>query len=159
MSFNDRGLYGKDVRRVYSGKDTAIFDEDGKQLSTVETFQIQVNFTNANYQALGSPIQQEHITGYSVTGTMTNCIIEDDRFIRDIFDFFHVGRHAPMWNIRSVIYGYGDGDNESVYIFRDCVPSGQVDLHNFTVGDVIKRAINFHCNQPPDLQKLLTCPD
>lgn len=157
MAFNDRGLYDKDARYVFSGKDTVIYDGDGTLLSTIESFQAQVSFTNATYQALGSPIQQEFLTGYAVTITASQCIIKDDKFVRDIVDFFHVGRHAPTWNIQSVIKGY-DG-SESRFIFYDCVPTSQIDLHNFTVGDIVKRALNFHVNQPPDLQKLLTCPE
>lgn len=64
MAFNQRGLMGADVRRVFSGKDAVILDADsGEILSTVDTFQAQVSFTNATYQPLGSPIQQEFITG------------------------------------------------------------------------------------------------
>lgn len=155
--FNERSGYDKDARHVLSGKDGVIYDEDGKQLSTIESFQAQVTFNEASYQSLGSPIQQSFLTGYSVSLTIVQCIIDDDKFIRDVFDFFHVGRHAPMWNLRSTLYGY-DG-SESVYIFRDCVPSGTLDLHNMTVGDIIKRNWQMRVNQPPDLQKLLTCPD
>lgn len=153
MAFNKPGLFDKDARVCFSGKDTCIFDEDGTLLSTVESFQAQVSFTNAQYQALGSPIRQEFITGYDVTIAATYCIIEDDRFIKDIVDFFTAGRHAPMWSVQSVIYGYNK--SQSRFIFRDCVPTGQIDLHNFTVGDIVRRTLNFHVNQPPELQKLL----
>ena len=34
-------------------------------------------------------------------------------------------------------------------------PSGQVDIQNVTVGDVIKRNWNFFVNRPPKLQSLL----
>lgn len=153
MAFNKSGLYDKDARYVFSGKDTCIFDEDGILLSTVESFQAQVSFTNAQYQALGSPIRQEFITGYDVTITMSQFIIEDDRFLTDIVDFFTVGRHAPIWSVQSVIYGYNK--SQSRLIFRDCVPTGQIDLHTINVNDIIKRNLNFHVNQPPELQKLL----
>ena len=156
-AFNERGLYDKDARYLFSGKDASIFDSDGELLSTVESWQGQVNFTNATYQPLGSAIQQEFMTGYAVTLTITQCIVEDDQFIQDIFDFFKAGRHAPMWTFSSVLHGY-DG-SESRYVFRDCVPTGQLDLHNITVGDIVKRAWNLHVNQPPDLQKVLTLPD
>lgn len=156
MAFNERGLYNKDARYLFSGKDTAIYDGDGTLLSTIESFQAQVNFTNATYQPLGSPIQQEFMTGYSVTIAITECIIADDKFIKDVFDFFNIGRHAPTWNFQSTIFGY-DG-SESRYVFYDCIPSGQLDLHNFTIGDIIKRTWNLHCNNVPNLQKVLTYP-
>lgn len=154
--FNPRAGFGSDVRRLFSGKDTLILDEEGTTLATVDQFQAQANFTNATYQPLGSPIQQEFMTGYAITLTITQCTIEDDKFIRDVFDFFHVGRHAPMWTFQSTIFGY-DG-SESRYIFRDCVPTGQLDLHNFTVGDIIRRVWNLHANMPPEMLKTLTYP-
>ena len=44
---------------------------------------------------------------------------------------------------------------EERMVYRECIPSGQVDLQNITVGDVIKRAWNFAVNRPPKLQNLL----
>ncbi len=156
MSWNQRGLYDRDNRYAFSGKDASIFDGDGQLLSTIETFQAQVNFTNAQYQPLGSPIQQEFMAGYAVTIAATNFVVQSDDFQRQIFDFFVNGRHAPMWTISSVIHGY-DGSEEQVNFF-DCVPTGQWDIVNLTVGDILRRTLNFHVNQPPDLQKLLTIP-
>ena len=153
--FNQRAAYNKDVRRVFSGKDAVILDADsGELLSTVDTFQAQVSFTNATYQPLGSALQAEFMTGYAVTLAITQCIIQDDKFIRDVFEFFSAGRHAPSWNFSSVIFGYNG--SQSRYTFYGCVPSGNLDLHNFTVGDVIKRQWNLHVNTVPNLQKLLS---
>lgn len=154
MAFNPRGLYNADARRVFSGKDAILLDEDGTLLATVDAFQAQVNVGTTTYQPLGSPIQQSFIVNYAVTLVITECIIEDNKFIKDMFDFFNVGRHSPHWTFQSIIFGY-DG-SESRYIFRDCVPDGQIDLHNFTMGDIIKRAWNLHCNMPPEMQGILT---
>lgn len=154
MAFNERGLYGKDVRRVFSGKDAIVLDADtGDLLATVDTFQAQVSFTNA-YRPLGSPISQEFMTGYAVTLTISQCVIEDDKFIKDVFDFFTNGRNTPMWNFSLIIYGYNG--SQSRYVFRNCVPSGNFDLHNFTIGDIIKRQWNLHVNQPPNLINALS---
>lgn len=155
--FNLRGGYDKDARYLFSGKDTEIRDGDGLLLSTVESFQAQVSFQNATYQPLGSPIQQEFMTGYGVVLTIMECIVEDTKFIRDVFDFFTVGRHAPTWNFSSIIHGY-DG-SESRYVFRDCIPTSQLDLHNFTAGDIIKRQWQLHVNQPPEMQNILSIPE
>lgn len=155
MAFNPRGLYDKDARRIFSGKDTVILDAaTGDLLATVDQFQAQANFTNATYQPLGSPIQQEFMTAYAVTLTFSQCIVEDDKFIQGLFEFFTEGRHAPMFDFASVIFGYNGSEQRMV--FRDCVPSSNIDLANFTIGDVIKRAWSWHCNYPPELQKLLT---
>lgn len=155
--FNKRAGYDKDARYLFSGKDGVIYDGDGVLLSTIESFQVQITFNEANYQPLGSPIQQVFLTGYSVALVVSQAIIEDDKFVQDVFDFMHVGRHAPMWNFQSTLFGY-DG-SESRYIFRDCVPTGNLDLQNMTVGDIIRRNWNMRVNQPPDLQKLLTYPN
>lgn len=156
MSFNDRALYNKEPRYQFSGKDAEIRDSDGNLLCSVESWNAQVNFTNASWQAIGSPIQQEFMTGYAVTITITEAIVEDGERLRETFDFFHNGRHAPMWTFSSVLKGY-DG-SESRYVFYDCVPSGSLDLHNISTGDIVKRTWNLHCNQPPELQKILTIP-
>lgn len=156
MAFNENALYYKDPRFLLSGKDSSIFDGDGNLLCSVESWSAQVNFQNASWQAIGSPIQQSFLTGYTVNISVTEAIVEDNKFIQDVFDFFTAGRHAPTWTFASVLHGY-DG-SESRMIFRDCVPEGQLDLHNISVGDIIKRTWNLVCNQPPELQKLLSIP-
>lgn len=41
------------------------------------------------------------------------------------------------------------------YIFRNCVPDGNIDLANVRPGDEIKREWTFRVNDPPELQSLL----
>ena len=155
--FNQRAQYNRDARRVFSGKDSLLLNADGTIMATVEQFQGKVNVATTQYQPLGSAIQQSFITGYAVTLTITQCIVEDDLFIQELFEFFSVGRHAPHWTFQSTIMGYDDG-TESRIIFRDCIPEGDIDLHNFSVGEIIKRNWNLHAQQPPELQKVLGYP-
>lgn len=157
MSFNDRATYNKEPRYQFSGKNACLYDSDGNLLCSVESWSARVSFQNATWQAIGSPIQQSFMTGYSVTLTITEAIVEDDEKIREAFDFFHNGRHAPMFTFSSVLKGY-DG-SESRYVFRDCVPTSDLDLHNITNGEIIKRNWTFQVNQPPELQKILTMPE
>lgn len=157
MAFNEFALFGKGVRNSFSGKDASLFDGDGNLLSTVESWQAQVNFNTATYQPIGSPIEQAFLLGYSVTITLSQYIIEDQSFLRQAAEFFTHGRHSPSWTLSSVIHGY-DG-SESRLNFIDCVPEGQWDLHNFSISEVIRRSISLRCNQPPDLQKFLTYQD
>ena len=49
--FNNRAPI--DTRKVLTGKDGALYNDEGVMLATVETFQTQVNVTNAKYQPLG----------------------------------------------------------------------------------------------------------
>jgi len=45
--------------------------------------------------------------------------------------------------------------SDARYIFRDCVPDGNIDVANVRTGEVITRSWSFRVNQPPDLQELL----
>ena len=155
MAFNTQHQYDKvTTRNVLSGKDGVILDGDGNLLSTIESFNAQVNVSNATVQPLGSALQGSFITSYAVTIQIVEFVVEDNQFIQDLFRFFDDGRHAPHWIFQSVLYGY-DGSEQRM-IFRDCVPEGQIDLANWTIGDVIKRSWNLHCNSVPELQKLLS---
>ena len=108
---NQRALNNQDAKRIFSGKDSMIFNEDGVLLSTIDNFQGKVNVATTTYQPLGSPIQQSFITGYSITLTIKQCIIEDDQFVQDMFSFFAKGRHSPHWLFQSVIYGYDGSES------------------------------------------------
>lgn len=152
---NQRALYNDIARNSYSGKDAMLLSEVGEILAYVDAFTAKVNFATTNIQPLGSPIQQSFITGYSVSLTLTNIVIKSEEFFDDAFKFFHKGRHAPHYTLQSVIFGY-DGSEERIF-WRDCVPEGDWDLHGFSIGDVIKRNLNMKCQQPPELQKLLSC--
>lgn len=41
------------------------------------------------------------------------------------------------------------------YVFRNCVPDGDIDIANVSPGDLIQRSWSFRCNMPPDLQQEL----
>lgn len=41
------------------------------------------------------------------------------------------------------------------YIFRSCVPDGDIDIANVASGEVISRSWSFRVNEPPDPQELL----
>lgn len=41
------------------------------------------------------------------------------------------------------------------YVFRNCVPDGDIDIANVRSGEVITRAWSFRVNDVPDLQELL----
>ena len=154
--YNQRGA--ADVRRVFSGKDGLLFDEEGNLLAQIEPYQVQVAFTNTDYQPLGDPQQHEHLTSYKVTLTATNTVIEDTKFIQDVFTVMQSGQPADAeWTFQGVVKGR-NGSEERM-IFRDCVPSGNIDLQNIEVGSLVKRSWNLIVNRPPELQNLLTAND
>ena len=149
--YNNRGP--ADARRVFTGKDGLLYSEDGTLLATVESYQTQINVTNATYQPLGDAQQHEAFQAYSVTLTFTECVVEDSAMIQEFIASLGTGQ-GVRWTFQGVLKGR-DGSEERL-IYRDCVPSGNIDLQNMQVGDIIKRAWNFTVNRPPELQNLLT---
>ncbi len=141
-----------DVRKVMSGKDGALYDQDGNLMASVESFNSQVNITNQPYQPLGDA--QEHATlgSYRVNLTFTQFVIEDDRLIRELVEGMKTGR-MPVYVFRGMVRRPYD-DTEENMVYRDCIPDGTIDLQNLSVGELYKRAWNMIVNQPPDLQTL-----
>lgn len=41
------------------------------------------------------------------------------------------------------------------YVFRDCVPEGDITIASVVQGEIVQREYSFRVNQPPDLQSLL----
>lgn len=148
--FNTRGPI--DTRKVLTGKDGALFNDEGVMLATVEPFKTQVNVTNTKYQPLGDAQEHEVFQSYAVTLVFTETVIADERFIIELFEGFKSGV-MPEWNFQGVVKGRNGSEQRMVY--RQCVPSGMVDLQNLTVGDTIKREWNLFVNDPPELQGLL----
>lgn len=94
--YNNRGP--ADVRRVFSGKDGELYDEGGTLLATMESWQGQINVTNAKYQPLGDAQEHEHMTSYGVTLNFTAWVIEDTQFIQDLFTMMKTGQPGDaMW--------------------------------------------------------------
>ena len=141
-----------DARKVLTGKDGALYNDEGVMLATVETFQTQVNVTNAKYQPLGDAQEHEVFQSYGVTLTFTEVVIADERFIQELFEGMKTGV-MPAWNFQGVVKGRNGSEQRMIY--RQCVPSGTIDLQNLSVGDTIKRAWSLFVNDPPELQSLL----
>jgi len=142
-----------DARKVLTGKDGALYNDEGVMLATVETFQTQVNVTNTKYQPLGDAQEHEVFQAYGVTLTFTEVVIADERFIQELFQGMKSGV-MPAWNFQGVVKGRNGSEQRMIY--RQCVPSGTIDLQNLSVGDTIKRAWSLFVNDPPELQSVLT---
>lgn len=142
-----------DTRHARTGKDGAFYSQDGVLLASVESFTSNVSWNNAKYSVLGDAQEHETPNTFAVSLTMSQIVIEDDEFIREMMEALQT-QIMPSWNFQGSLLGL-NGSEERVF-YRDCVPSGQVDIQNITVGDVIKRQWNFFVNRPPRLQSLLT---
>ena len=149
--WNPRGPV--DARRVFTGKDGLFFNESGIILAAAETYQVQINVTNAKYQPLGDAQEHEAFQSYSVSLNFTEVVVEDNAFIQELFNMLHSGQ-GTMWTFQGVLKGRNGSEERMIY--RDCVPSGNVDLQNISVGDLIKRQWSMFVNRPPELQNLLS---
>ena len=142
-----------DSRHARTGKDGAFYNADGVLMATVETFSSNVTFNNESYSVLGDAQEHETANTFAVNLTMSQIVIEDDAFIQELMKALQT-QTMPVWNFQGVLMGRNGSEERVVYY--NCVPSGQIDLQNVAVGDVIKRAWNFFVNTPPALQSLLT---
>ena len=142
-----------DARHARTGKDGAFYNKDGVMLATVESFTSNVSYNNAKYSVLGDAQEHETANTFAVNLTMSQIVVEDDTFIKELFEAMET-QIMPVWDFQVSLLGRNDSEERVVY--RECVPSGQVDLQNISVGDVIKRNWNFFVNRPPKLQNLLS---
>ncbi len=149
--YNSKGPI--DTRHLTTGKDGMLFDEAGELLATMETYQTQTNYTNASYQPLGDAQEHAVMSGYKVTLTFTECVVESSSMFQELFESMQSGQPV-MWTFQGTQKGR-NGSEERI-IYRDCVPDGAIDLQNVTIGDIYKRAWSLVVNRPPELQNLLS---
>lgn len=152
MARNERA--STDARHARTGKDGAIFDVEGVLLASVDTFNAQSNFSNAKYSVLGDPQEHETANTFGISISMSSVVVESDIFIQQIVEFMNDPQKIPYWAFQGTILGRNGSEERIVY--PECVPSGNIDLQNITVGDVIKRQMNLFCNGKPQLNSLLT---
>ncbi|MGN0404472.1 MAG: hypothetical protein ACI4F1_04565, partial [Bariatricus sp.] len=107
----------------------------------------------SKYSVLGDAQEHETANTFAVTLTFTQVVIEDDKFIIDLVDAMEK-QIMPNWIFQGTLQGRNGSEERMVY--KECIPSGDIDLQNIAVGDVIKRAWNMFCNAVPKLQKQLT---
>ena len=137
-----------------TGKDGAMYDDKGTLLATVENFQSQVSFNNAQFSVLGNPLELETLSTHKITLTFSQVVVQSDKFVLGLKKFFEKG--TPInWKFQGVLKSKG-GKSQERWVYKNCMPSGQVDLQNITTGDVVKRQWSFAVNSEPVLQKQLS---
>ena len=142
-----------DVRKVMSGKDGGLYDENGNLLVSAESFQSTVAVNNQTNQPLGDAQEHSTMTSYKVTLQFSEIVIETSDFFRQFMEGLKNHR-MPVWNFRGMVRSPYD-DSEEQIVYRDCVPDGNIDIQNMQVGELYKRPWSFVVNQPPELQSYL----
>lgn len=151
MAINNRA--SSDARHARTGKDAALYDGDGNMLASIEAFQSKVTYNNAKYTPLGDPQEHETSNSYGITITFSELVIEDIEIFQQLIDAIHSGI-TPQLTFQGVMVGLNGSEERVVY--RECIPSGDIDLQNIGEGDVVKRNWSLFVNGKPDLQKVLT---
>jgi len=143
----------RDVRKVMTGTNGMVYDQEGNALVSIMDFQAQASITNASYQPLGTFVERSLPTSAKVTITFTEVIVQSGLFFQQIMEGMRTGIF-PYYNFRGVMKSPYD-DSEEQVVYRDCVPDGTIDIQNMTTGEIYKRSWSFVCNQVPDLQSAL----
>jgi hypothetical protein len=139
------------VNSARTGKDGVILNAKGQILATVDSFTSNVTYTNVAYSVLGNAQELETPNTFKVVIVMSQVVIESDQMIEDLIEAMSK-QTMPSWTFYGKLY-HGDhaaGDYQLIK-YAECIPSGQIDIQNLVVGDVIKRTWNFMANRPPAL--------
>ena len=132
-----------DARKVMTGKNGGLYNAKGKLLASIETFQAQMNVSNQKYRPLGTPKEFEIFDSYGTTLTFTECVVEASGFISDLVAMQST-LEMPEWKFQGVIKGRNG--SEERFIYPNCIPSGNIDLQNISVGSIIKRQWSLYVN-------------
>lgn len=120
-----------DSRFARTGKDGAIYNADGVLLATVDSFTANVTYNNAAYSVLGNAQELETANTFKVALTMSQVVVEDDAFIQELVEAME-SQTMPVWDFQGVLKGRNGTEERMVY--RECIPSGQVDYRTLPSG-------------------------
>lgn len=143
-----------DVGKLMTGKDGQLFvtgaDSSPIFLAEVDEFQAQINYSNVDFQPVGSYLGYAVPVSYTVTLTFSEAVIRDDVMLKPMYDALMRG-YAPTFEFCGRFLSPDGSYNRQV--FRDCIPSGQIDLMGLKPGEIVKRAWSFRVNSAPHLQQ------
>lgn len=142
-----------DARHARTGKDGLFYSKSGIILASVESFNSNVSYNNAKYTVIGDAQEHETANTFGILLTMSQIVVEDDECIIELMRAMKE-QIMPVWGFKGSLLGRNG--SEELVVYDECIPSGQIDIQNISVGDVIKRNWNFFVNRPPALQKELT---
>ena len=144
MSFRNEHPY-EDFRNVTSGKNGAIYNGNGKLLASVASFSAKESVTTQVYNPIGSMQEMDVPVSFKVSITLEEFVVKDSDFISDIYEMNENGT-IPDWNLQGSIEGR---NGEQRIAYPHCVPSGDIDLQNIVIGDLLKRSFAITCNGRP----------
>ncbi|MCL2087671.1 MAG: phage tail tube protein [Oscillospiraceae bacterium] len=146
-----------DYRKAVTGKDGQLFMTDSRGqnhfLGEVDTFQIQVNVANADWQPVGSILNFALGTGVTVTLSFTETVIRDEFTIAPFLEGLRNGIF-PLFAFQGALRRRPDAPGGEVgrrerVVLSNCTPDGAIDIMSLTPGEIVKRAWSFRVNSLP----------
>lgn len=97
-----------DPRNILHGADGELYDGEGNFLATVNTWEASVSPTVADYQAATNMIEWGITTGYQVSLTFTETVVQDNMF-SVILEGLQTGRSMQELNFTGVLRSHTAG--------------------------------------------------
>ncbi|GKV54237.1 hypothetical protein NCCP2222_01840 [Sporosarcina sp. NCCP-2222] len=92
-----------DPRNILTGKDGELYDGDGNFLAEVNTWNMQIDFTNVDYNPAGQAITWAVPDTYSVTITFTETIVRDAQLLMKIMPRLRSRNRGEVLNFTGVL--------------------------------------------------------
>lgn len=137
------------VKNLMTGKDGKLLIEvDGvsEELLEIDTYSVKANYTNLDYQPVGSYQKFGVPADVSYTLTFTEAVVRDDLIVAPLIEAAAAGK-----NISFVFRANAerpDGTMQNLTL-ADCIPDGEFDLMTLTPGEIIKRNHSYRINSAP----------
>lgn len=150
---NDQSVL--DTRKLMTGKDGRLFIKIGKIykfFAEVDTFKVEMNASNVDYQPVGSILTYAVNTSVSFKLAFTEAVIRDDLIMAPLIAEIAKGK-MPTFDFQGVVERR-DGVEQRIQ-FNDCTPDGEVDLMNLSPGEIVKRVQTYRINSIPQYVKKL----
>lgn len=132
-----------------TGKDGKLFIEvDGKseELLEIDTYSVKANYTNLDYQPVGSYQKFGVPADVSYTLTFTEAVVRDDVIMSPLVKAAADGKNISF--IFRASATRPDGTEQNLTL-EECIPDGEFDLMTLTPGEIIKRNQSYRINSAP----------
>jgi hypothetical protein len=92
-----------DTRNILTGKDGELYDDQGNFLAMVNTFTAQLSINNTGYTPAAEALEVAVFTGYTVTLTFTETVVEDAVLLQKLLDAIK-SKKQLFANFSGIIY-------------------------------------------------------
>lgn len=144
------------VKNLMTGKDGRLlveFDGNMEALIEVDSFSVKANYSNIDYQPVGSYQKFGVPSDVSYTLTYTEAVVRDDVVMEPLLAAAAAGKNYSF--VFQAMTERPDGEEQRLTL-RECIPDGEFDLMSLTPGEIIKRNTSFRVNSVPEWVSKLT---